>query len=110
MVVLNSLLAFVVELMAIAAFARWGWSWFGTPLTSALGALACAGLLVALWAVFAAPQSGYRLGMPLLIVFKAVVFAGATAAIVDVGFMVPAAVFAGAAGVQLILAVWLGVV
>ncbi|WP_291837510.1 YrdB family protein [Limimaricola sp.] len=105
---MSQVLAFLVELATLAAYARWGWSWFETPFASVVAALICGGLFALLWGWFAAPKSDHRLAVPLLLVFKLLAFGGATKALVQVGQTNAAALLAAAAGLHLILALWLG--
>ena len=109
MLALNNLLALLVELVALAACALWGWSRFEGLVPAAFAALACAGLFVLLWAICAAPKSERRLVPPGLLVFKIAMFAGATAALGATGPSTVATLFAVAAACQLALAVRLGV-
>lgn len=108
MIALSHILAILVELAGLAAYARWGWSWFETTFASLVAVLVCAGLLALLWRILAAPKSDHRLAAPLLMVFKLLAFAGATNALVQVGQTNAGAVLAGAASLQLVLAIWLG--
>ncbi|MFB7241669.1 hypothetical protein CW362_00890 [Streptomyces populi] len=90
----NEILAFVVELAALACLAWWGFStghgWLphillgvGTPL-----------LAVVLWSLFAAPKARLRPGLPLVLLVKAVVLGGGAAAVYGVGHPVAAVVMA----------------
>jgi Na+/melibiose symporter-like transporter len=108
MLALNYLLAFVVELAALAAYALWGWGRFDTIATAAPAALASAAGFALLWALFAAPKSSHRLGPVSLLLFKIAVFAGATAALASAGHQTLAFVFAAAAAMHLTLALALG--
>ncbi len=104
MLALNNLLALLVELAALAACARWGWSRFEGLVPAALAALACAGIFVLLWAIYAAPKSKHRLAPPGLLAFKIAIFTGATAALGATGSAAAAILFALAAASQLALA------
>ena len=107
MIAMGHVLAFLVELATLAAYARWGWSWFETTFASMVAALICAGLFALLWGWLAAPKSDHRLAVPLLLVFKLLAFAGATKALVQVGQTNAAAILAVLASLHLILALWL---
>ncbi|GEM_PF-1871408 len=109
MIIVSHLLAFFVELAALAAFARWGWARFDTALASTVASLVCVSVFVVLWGLFAAPKSGLRLNPSLLLPFKFVIFAGATMALAYAGNVTPAALFAVAASLHLILALSLGI-
>lgn len=103
---LAQLLAAVVELSALSAFACRGWGAGGPRLLAALAAIA---VPAALWSVLAAPKSARRLRGAALLGFKLAVFAAATLALTASGQGAWAAVFAAAAALQLGLALWLGV-
>ncbi|MFJ6836922.1 YrdB family protein [Streptomyces sp. NPDC091209] len=88
----NELLAFVVELVALACLTWWGFTTghgllphillgVGTPLSA-----------IVLWSLFAAPKARLRPGLPLVLLVKAVVLGGGVAALYGVGHPV-AAVF-----------------
>ncbi len=106
---LNNATALILELSAVAAFARWGWDLADGPWLGGLLALLCAGVVVVLWGVFAAPLSPQRLAMPWLVLFKAGVFGTAVLTLVDGGKMPLAIALGLAAAAQLSLAVALGV-
>ena len=98
----NLLLALLIEIAAILAFAVAGWSathvlWLRLLLTVGL-----AGVFIAAWAVWAAPRSGTRLKLPALMVFKIAVFALATAAWWYSGQSFFAAVFGILAAINLL--------
>ena len=90
----NLMLAFVLEVAMLAAFAFAGWTgpkmlWLRIGLAIGLPALA-----ILLWAVWAAPRAGKRrLKMPALLIFKFIIFAVATAAWWAAGQPFIAAVF-----------------
>lgn len=107
--VANLVLAFAIELAMLAAFAVAGWAstpilWLRIALTIGFPALA-----ILLWAVWAAPKAGkHRLQMPALLVFKVLMFAGATGALVLAGQGFLAAIFGTLAAVHLLAAVAFG--
>jgi len=90
----NLMLAFVLEVAMLAAFALAGWTrpsvlWVRVVLAIGLPASA-----ILLWAVWAAPKAGKRrLRMPALLIFKFAIFAVATAAWWAAGQPFIAAVF-----------------
>jgi len=106
---LNNAAALILELAAIAAFARWGWDLAEGPWLGGLLAILCAGLVVVLWGVFAAPLSPQRLAMPWLVLFKAGVFGAAVLTLAGSGRLPLAIALGLAAAAQLSLAVALGV-
>lgn len=81
----NALLAFAVEMVALAGCGLWGWSLFASPRRAAVAALVAAALFAALWGVFAAPKSSRRLRRPWLAPFKAAMFAGGAVALAAAG-------------------------
>ncbi|MER5471105.1 YrdB family protein [Streptomyces sp. NPDC002685] len=90
----NELLAFVLEVAALACLGWWGFTvghglglhvllGVGTPLSAAV-----------LWGLFAAPKARLRPRLPLVLVVKAVVLGGGAAAVYGVGHPVAAVVMA----------------
>ena len=71
----NLALRFVLELAALAALAYWGWG-----VTWVL-AIAAPAVWVVLWATFGSPKARVKLSTPWRIVFEAVVFGAAAAAL-----------------------------
>ena len=90
----NLLLAFVLEVVMLAAFCLAGWSvtrimWLRIALAVGLPAIA-----IVLWGLFAAPRAGKRrLKMPALLVFKVLMFVAASAALVVAGQAFIASIF-----------------
>jgi hypothetical protein len=80
----------VAELGALAAFVWWGLDRGGFAVV--LG-LAAAAVVVLLWGAFVAPRARRRLADPARLVLEVVIFAAATAALVDIGHPVLAAAF-----------------
>lgn len=81
----NELLAFLVELAALACLSWWG---FAVSHDGALRVLLGAGtplLAMVLWSLFAAPRARLRPGLSLVLVVKAVVLGGGAAALYGVG-------------------------
>lgn len=82
----NEVLAFLIELVAVAAVAIWGFTIAaGLPVKIVLGVGAPV-LFVAVWAAFLAPASEHRLLMPWLLIVKLVVFGLASAALAASGY------------------------
>jgi len=71
----NLALRFVLELAALAALAYWGW---GVTWVIAVAAPAA---WIVLWATFGSPKARVKLSTPWRIVFEAVVFGAAAAAL-----------------------------
>ena len=103
----NLLVAFLIELAMLAAFAYGGWvgpepMWLKVVLAVGLPALA-----IVLWAVWAAPKAGKRrLNEPALSIFKVLIFAAATFVLWASGQGTFAVVFGLLAAVN-IIAAWL---
>ena len=95
---LNLTLRFACELAMLAAFVWWGWL---------LAGIAAALVAATVWGVLIAPKASRRLPDPARFLLELTLFAAATAAFVDVGQSVVAAVFAVAAVVTAVLVrVW----
>jgi hypothetical protein len=76
---LNLLVAFILELLAIAAYFCVSMLVAGSgPMRYGIAAVTV-GIVIALWTVFAAPRSRRRLTAPALYFFKMSVFGGAAA-------------------------------
>ena len=104
MKIANLALSFLLELVAIGAFAYWGFTaTTTTPLNVAL-AVGLAVVSIVLWGIFAAPKSTRRLRGNALLVFKLVFFALAVLALILAGSVALAIVFAVLVVVNLILA------
>ncbi|AOR33091.1 hypothetical protein BFF78_20285 [Streptomyces fodineus] len=90
----NELLAFLLELAALACLGWWG---FTVGAGAALHVLLGVGtplLAIVLWALFAAPRARLRPRLPLVLVVKAVVLGGGATALYGVGHPVTAAAMA----------------
>jgi hypothetical protein len=82
---INDVLAFVLELAAVAALVVWGFTVGpNLPARLALG-LGSPVALIVVWALWLAPASDHRLPLPWLLVAKVVVFGLAAAALVGSG-------------------------
>jgi hypothetical protein len=99
----SSALAFLLELMAIAAYACVGVIVSGGAFIRYGVAIFVVSAVVALWAVFAAPRSPRRLTAPRLYYFKIAVFAGAAAVLLSAHRIHLAISFAIIAAVSLTL-------
>ncbi|MFD9599253.1 YrdB family protein [Streptomyces sp. NPDC059970] len=86
----NELLAFVVELVALAALARWGFvTGDGTAARLLLG-LGTPAVAIVLWGMFAAPRARFRPPLAGVLLVKAVVLGGGVYAVHAVGHPVAA--------------------
>lgn len=90
----NLALKFLLELVAVAAFAMWGAS-VADGVLSVLAAVAAAAACVALWGRFAAPKSAHRLGDAARVPFELGVFVLAAIGLLDTAGAPAAAIFAG---------------
>ncbi|MFF3611475.1 YrdB family protein [Streptomyces sp. NPDC002580] len=90
----NELLAFVVELVALACLSWWGFTVGQGRLLHVLFGVGTPLLAVVLWALFAAPKARLRPGSPVVLLVKAVVLGGGAAAVHGVGHPVAAVVMA----------------
>ncbi len=104
----GDVLALVVELAALAAFAVWGFTAGpSTALAIVLGVGAPLAFAV-VWGLLLAPRARRRLPMPWLLVAKLVLFALATVALAAAGLPALAVVLGSLAAVHLVLATALG--
>lgn len=78
--VCNEVLAFLLEVMALAVLAWWGWRSAEALVPRLLLTVAAPGLAATLWGLFAAPKA--RIGVPLagVLAVKALVFGAAAVA------------------------------
>ncbi|WP_226792697.1 DUF2568 domain-containing protein [Altererythrobacter sp. CC-YST694] len=101
------MLAAALELVALGAYFAMGWS-LALPSPSSLrllAGIACVAAMMTAWSGWAAPKSGKRLsGWPLAL-FKLGAFAGGALSIAMLGHPLAAAIFAGVAVFQIILAI-----
>lgn len=78
---LNLSLAFILELIAVGAFAYFGFHLNQPTVVKILIGVGLPILVITAWAVWAAPASTNRLHIPWLLVFKAVIFTGGALAL-----------------------------
>ena len=104
--VVSDLLAFLVELAALAAVAFWFHRIAQGGVTGWIAALAGAAVFIGLWGRFAAPKSRHRLTGGALLGFKIAVFTAGAAMLLPNGAL--AAGFFALAAIHLALAVALG--
>ncbi|MGW3657682.1 YrdB family protein [Streptomyces sp. NPDC005151] len=90
----NELLAFVVELAALACLSWWGFAAGGGAAARWLLGLGIPAVAIVLWGLFAAPRARVRLPLWGVLLVKAVVLGGGVYAVYRVGHPV-AAVVAG---------------
>lgn len=98
----NLALAFLLELVAVGAFAYWGFVSAASPLNIVL-AVGLAVVSIMLWGIFAAPKSTRRLKGNALLAFKLVFFALAALALILAGSEMLGIVFAVLVVLNLIL-------
>ncbi|MET8102175.1 YrdB family protein [Streptomyces sp. NPDC005236] len=90
----NELLAFVVEIVALACLGWWGFTTGHSQMLHVLLGVGTPLLAIVLWSLFAAPKARLRPGLPVVLVVKAVVLGGGAAAVYGVGHPVAATVMA----------------
>jgi hypothetical protein len=100
----NLALAFLLELVAIGAFAYFGFTAGGSTIINIVLGIGLAVVSIVLWGIFAAPKSTRRLKGTALLVFKLVFFALAALALFAAGSTTLAVVFAALVMINLILA------
>ena len=89
----NELLAFLLELAAVAILCWWGFA-TGTGFGSVALGLGAPLVAAVLWGLFAAPRARFSLPRIGVVAVKVLVFGSATAALAVLGYPIPAAVFA----------------
>lgn len=82
---INHPLAFGLELVLFFGTSYWAYFQGKTSLTKWVFAIVCFLILVALWALFAAPKAGMRLKFPMLNIFKLLIFSIGTMAFWNLG-------------------------
>jgi hypothetical protein len=93
---LNEALAFVLELCALAALAVWGAHTGGTAAVKIVLAVAAPLLAAVVWGRFVAPRAPVKLSSGWKFAIACVVFAAATAGLIDAGHTVLGIVLAAA--------------
>ncbi|MER6114854.1 YrdB family protein [Streptomyces sp. NPDC001743] len=90
----NELLAFVVEVAALACLFRWGYGLGDGVLVQLLLGAAVAAIAATLWGLFAAPRARFRLPLAGVLAVKAVVLGGGAFGLYAVGHPAAALVMA----------------
>lgn len=88
----NLTLAFIMELVALAALALWGWKWADGTVVKVVSAISAPLIAAVFWGLFAAPNATFDIRL-LAIATKVVVFASAAAALWNIGYGTAAVVF-----------------
>ncbi|MFB7218679.1 YrdB family protein [Streptomyces sp. NPDC056227] len=88
----NELLAFVIELAALACLSWWGFTAGGGAAAQWLLGLGMPAVAIVLWGLFAAPRARVRLPLWGVLLVKAVVLGGGVYAVYRVGHPVAASV------------------
>ena len=88
-------LAFVLELVGLAALAWWGFAWPESRVVSVLLGIGAPLLAVVVWGAFAAPKAAYGLPVGGVLLVKALVFGAAVVALFAIGHRGLALSFAG---------------
>lgn len=103
----NLALAFLLELAALWAVARWGWHVGRSPLARVLLAVGAATAWAAVWGLFLSPKAAVGLPGPLPEIGRWVLFGVAALALAATGRGSAALVFAAAVTVnRVLLAAW----
>ncbi|MFB7534161.1 YrdB family protein [Streptomyces sp. NPDC056178] len=89
----NEVVAFVVELAALAALARWGFSTGDGVAARLLLGIGTPAAAIVLWGMFAAPRARFRPPLAGVLLVKAVVLGGGVCAVHAVGHPVGAVFF-----------------
>lgn len=100
----NEGLAFLIEMLAFAAFAWWGFAVGPNILVGIVLGLGAPAAAITLWGLFAAPKARFTVALPFVLLVKTTVFAAAALAVLGVGHPALAAVFAVIALVNTALA------
>ncbi|WP_055599185.1 DUF2568 domain-containing protein [Streptomyces aureus] len=80
--VVDEMLAFLLELAALAVLAWWGWGSAESLAPRLLLAVAAPAAAAVLWGLFAAPKARFRVSLAGVLAVKALVFGAAAAALV----------------------------
>ncbi len=86
--------AFLLELVAIASFAYWGFTLTDSTIVNIVVGLGAPLLMITLWRFFAAPKSERRLRGIAYLIFKVTVFALAILALIMAGSVTLGLIFA----------------
>ncbi len=97
-------LAFLLELVAIASFAYWGFNASDSTVLKLVLGLGTPILAIVLWGIFAAPQSERRLQGSAYLIFKVIFFALAILALFAAGSLTLGFVFGVAFVINTVLA------
>lgn len=79
----NEVLAFLVEVVALVAFARWGWHGAEPTALRVLLAVAAPGVAAVVWGMYASPKARYALPVAGVAGVKVAVLVCAVAALYD---------------------------
>ena len=96
-------LSFLLELIAVASFAYWGFNATDSTVLKFVLGLGAAILTIVVWGIFAAPKSERRLKGSALLIFKAAFFALAALALVAAGSGTLGLIVAIACAINLVL-------
>lgn len=105
LVIINHSMAFLLELSVLAAVALFGYRLSDHAIARWIIPVILVAVVVVLWGRFAAPNVQTRLIMPNLLVFKIVIFAAGTAALLGAGKPVWALLFGLCVALHLALAI-----
>ncbi|WP_405940551.1 YrdB family protein [Streptomyces sp. NBC_00726] len=100
----NELLAFLLEIAALACLFRWGYSLAGHLAVQLLTGTAVLAAAIVLWGLFAAPRARFRPPLAGVLAVKALVLGGGALALYGVGHPAAAAVLGAVVVVNTALA------
>ncbi|MFD4371923.1 YrdB family protein [Streptomyces sp. NPDC058486] len=101
--ILNDLLAFLLEMLALGVLAWWGWSGFDPVWLRLVTAVAVPGAAATLWGLFAAPKAKFKVPLAGVLTVKVLVFGAAALALAGLGHDTWAVVFGVVAAVNTVL-------
>ena len=90
----NLALAFLLEIVALVILADWGWHRGEPSGTRLLQAIAVPLVAATVWGLFAAPRARFTIPLAGQLVVKGLVFGAAAWALFDLGWPIPAVLFA----------------
>ncbi|MFD8009087.1 YrdB family protein [Streptomyces sp. NPDC058955] len=91
--VLNDLLAFLWEMLALGVLAWWGWNAVDPVWLRLVTAVAAPGAAATLWGLFAAPKARFQVPLAGVLTVKTLVFGAAALALAGLGHGTWAVVF-----------------
>jgi len=90
----NLALAFLLEIVALLILSDWGWHRGERTGTRLLQAIAVPLIAAIVWGLFATPRARFKIPLAGQLAVKGLVFGAAAWALLDLGWPIPAALFA----------------